>query len=108
MEIDLQFKKLHSYIQKGIETKVSSAKYKNIEITERISVPLYNIKNIFCNKKVKIEYHVDLIMHINTVPKNGIMTTWYEQEGYGHPYFEDLQDAIDFINDYNNNPFNKV
>lgn len=76
--------------------KVSVLQYKGISIYEHLYIP-----HSF-NKDIILEYIVPIILPLNTVIQDGVVKNYYENEGFGSCYFNDVNDAKNFINDFKN------
>ena len=79
------------YPYKGGTHQISYAKYKGVLIYEHIKA-----KGLL--GEVIIQYHLaGLHYPISTKINNSIITQWYEEDGFGHPMFENIEDMKYFI-----------
>ena len=97
----LRYKRLRKYINFIVDTKYTSsngvtqqtsyANYKGVLIYEHIRA-----KGLLSD--VLIQYHLAGLQYpISTKINNGVMIQWYEEDGFGHPMFENIEDMEYFI-----------
>ena len=96
-----RYKRLRKYINFIVDTKYTSsngvtlqtsyANYKGVLIYEHIKA-----KGLLSD--VMIQYHlVGLHYPTSTKINNGTIIQWYEEDGFGHPMFENIEDVESFI-----------
>lgn len=90
------WKVLQQYCTSKNQCKVSLLKYKGVDIYENLYIP-----HSF-NKDIILEYVVPIILPLDTEIKNGVVKNYYESEGFGSCYFEDVSDAKNFIDNFKN------
>src|SRR5574344_574365 len=79
------------YTSNGVTRQISYANYKGVLIHELIIA-----KGLFGD--VIIQYHlVGLHYPTSTKINNGTIIQWYEEDGFGHPMFENIEDVESFI-----------
>lgn len=92
---DLIFEPQSRHRMSGNELQIATTHYKGVHITERTFFPW----NIF--KNITVCYVLDLVLPIDTEVKGGKMDdAYYTEEGYGLPVFEELDDALEFIDKF--------
>lgn len=90
------WKVLQQFCTSKNQCKVSVLQYKGVSIYEHLTIPYFKGKDII------LEYVVPIILPLDTVIKNGVVKNYYENEGFGSCYFEDVSDAKNFIDDFKN------
>jgi len=77
------------------ELQIANTQYRGVNIAERTFIPW----NIF--RKTVVQYVVDLQLPMDTEVKGGEMSQYYyTSEGYGLPVFDQLEDAVEFIDKF--------
>jgi hypothetical protein len=85
----------HSSFKGGNNIQTATTNYNGVLITEYTFIPW----NVF--KNIKVWNVVDLVLPMNTVVENGKMDDlYYTEDGFGLPVFEDVDDALLFINEF--------
>lgn len=98
----LEYTPLNRFTQHGNEIQFASVTVEGVEIFERIYFPYNFMKNI------SVLHIVQLILPLNNpypLQFNGKMNydLGYYEDGYGSPIFNELEDAVAFVEFYNDN-----
>lgn len=82
----------------SILDKLSSWRSTSCKIINNILIIRYFYVSKYIFGPITETYHLtQLIYPLDTQIKNGDIVTWYEEEGYGHPVFNNESDAVTFI-----------